>query len=43
MILEERVYEATGNSKSECRSGEFSLVERKPNYVIFRFQNGAWK
>ncbi|GAB7021907.1 hypothetical protein [Salidesulfovibrio brasiliensis] len=43
MILEERVYESVGESRTDCRSGEFRLVERKPNYVIFRFQNGAWK
>lgn len=43
IIMEERVYEAIGESRQDCRVGQFRLVERKPNYVIFRFQNGAWK
>jgi hypothetical protein len=43
MILEERVYESVAETRTECRTGDFSVVERKPNYVIFRFQNGSWK
>lgn len=43
MILEERVYESVAETRSECRAGDFNVVERKPNYVIFRFQNGSWK